>query len=414
MTAPTLPEGVKILTIGEITRSIKLLVEEAYPSVWVTGEIINWKKASSGHVYFKLKDAEAVLNAVLWRSIALRLRYDGKDGLAVVARGRLDVYAPTGEYKLVVEEMHPKGLGAQELALRQLKEKLFAQGYFDPKRKKPLPRFPRRIALVTSPTGAAVRDMLKVLGGRWQDLDVYVCPVRVQGDGAGASIANMIRQLDRLHGNRALPIDVIIVGRGGGSSDDLSAFNEEVVAQAIFRCRVPVVSAVGHEIDTTIADLVADRRAVTPTEAATLVVPDQRQVLQGLTELETRLRDGLFRRVDQARQRLEDLARRRVFRLPLERIRAEEQRLDLWTERLQRALRQRLHQARQRADGYAARLETLSPLNVLARGYSLTRRAADQVVVRRADQVQPGDRLVTRVHTGRLISRVEEVRPAEV
>jgi exodeoxyribonuclease VII large subunit len=408
-----IPDGVKILSISEITRSIKSLVEEAFPSVWVSGEISNWKKASSGHVYFKLKDTEAVLGAVAWRGIAMRLRFDGKDGLAVIVRGRLDVYAPAGEYKLVVEEMHPKGLGAQELALRQLRERLFTQGYFDPKRKKRLPEFPRRIALVTSPTGAAVRDMLKVLADRWPDLEIYVCPVRVQGDGAGPSIANMIRQLDRLHGNRALPMDVIIVGRGGGSSDDLSAFNEEVVAQAIFKCRIPIVSAVGHEIDTTIADLVADVRAVTPTEAATLVVPDKRQVWHGLTEMNGRLRDGLFRRLDLARRRLEELAQRRVFRLPLERVRAAEQRLDGWSERLQRAMRRRLVHARERADGYAARLETLSPLNVLARGYSLTRRAADQVVVRRADQVQPGDRLVTRVHTGRITSRVEDVSPTE-
>jgi exodeoxyribonuclease VII large subunit len=410
----SIPDDVKVLSISEITRCIKTLVEEAYPSVWVSGEISNWRKASSGHVYFKLKDAEAVLGAVAWRGIAMRLRFDARDGLAVLARGRLDVYPPTGEYKLVVEEMQPKGLGAQELALRQLKEKLFTLGYFDPKRKKRLPNYPRRIALVTSPTGAAVRDMLKVLSDRWPDLEIYVCPVRVQGDGAGLSIAGMIRQLDRLHGNRALPIDVIIVGRGGGSTDDLSAFNEEVVAQAIFKCRIPVVSAVGHEIDTTIADLVADRRAVTPTEAATLVVPDHRQVWQGLSEMESRLRDGLFRRLDLARRQLDDLARRRVFRRPLERIRLAEQRLDSLADRLQRAVKQRLSQARARVDGYAARLETLSPLNVLARGYSLTRRFTDQLVVRRADQVQPGDRLVTRVHTGRITSRVEEVSLIDV
>jgi exodeoxyribonuclease VII large subunit len=408
----SVPEGVKVLTVGELTRTVKALLEEAFTGVWVSGEISNYKPASSGHVYFTLKDAEAQLRAVMWRGFALRLKFDAKDGLEVIARGRLDVYPPHGEYKLIVEELHPKGLGAQELALRQLKEKLFRLGYFDPKRKRPLPAYPRRVALVTSPTGAAVRDMLKVLAGRWNDLEIYVCPVRVQGDGAAVDIAAMIRQLDRLYGSGALPLDVIVVGRGGGSSDDLSAYNEEVVAQAIFKCRVPVVSAVGHETDVTVADLVADKRAVTPTEAATLVVPDQAQVLQGLGEWEARLRDGLARRLDWARQRLDDLAARRVFRLPLELVRCEEQRLDDWAERLGRALRQRLGQLRQRVDATAARLETLSPLNVLRRGYSLTRREADGAVVRNAEQVRPGDRLVTHVEHGRLTSRVEEITPA--
>lgn len=405
------PEGVKVLTVGELTRGLKGLIEEAFPSVWVSGEISNCKQASSGHVYLTLKDAEAQLRAVMWRGFALRLRFTVKDGLEVIARGKLDVYAPHGEYKLVIEELHPKGVGAQELALRQLKEKLFKLNYFDPKRKKPLPPFPRRIALVTSPTGAAVRDMLKVLTGRWPGLEIYVYPVRVQGDGAGVSIAEALRQLDRLYGNGALPMDVIIVGRGGGSSDDLSAFNEEVVAQAIFKSRIPVVSAVGHEIDTTIADAVADRRAVTPTEAATITVPDQQQVRQWLDDCDQRLRDGLFRRLDGAKQRLDELASRRAFRLPLERVRQEEQRLDDWSDRLTRALKQRLLQTRQRLDAAAGRLATLSPLNVLARGYSLTQREADQALVHRSEQVQPGDRLITRLHAGRVVSRVEEVSP---
>jgi exodeoxyribonuclease VII large subunit len=412
MTVPSLPEGVKILSVSEVTQTVKGLLEYAFPSVWVAGEISNWKKAPSGHVYFTLKDAESQLGAIAWRGVALRLNFEPHDGLEVIARGRLEVYLPQGRYNLVVEEMQPRGLGAQELALRQLKEKLFRLGYFDPRRKRPLPAYPRRIALVTSPTGAAVRDMLKVLGERWPGLEIYVCPVRVQGETSALEIAAAIRLLDRLHGNGALPVDLIIVGRGGGSSEDLGAFNEEVVAQAIYRSRIPVVSAVGHEIDYTIADLVADRRAVTPTEAATLVVPDRGQLLQALGELEGRLREGLLRRLDVARRRLQELAERRAFRLPLERIHAEEQRLDDWAERLQRAVRHRLGRAKERLAGYAARLETLSPLNVLGRGYSLTRTEADGAVLRSPEQVRPGDRLVTHVQHGRLISRVEEANPA--
>lgn len=403
----------QILSVGALTRQIKQLLDASFEQVWVSGEICNLKRASSGHVYLTLRDAEAQLRAVMWRSLAQRLKFDPHDGLEVIARGKLDVYAPHGEYKLVIEELQPKGLGPQELALRQLKEKLFRLGYFDPKRKKPLPAFPRRLALVTSPTGAAVRDMLKVLRSRWPDLEVFVCPVRVQGDGAGADIAAALHRLDRLYGNQALPVDVIVLGRGGGSSDDLSAFNEEVVAQAIFKCRVPVVSAVGHEIDTTIADLVADRRAATPTEAATLIVPDRGQVESDLADLWDRLRDGLNQRLALARQRLEDLAARRVFRQPLQRIREEEQRLDDRADRLHRAARQRLDRSRLQLTALADRLQTLSPLNVLGRGYSLTRTEADGAVVRDPRQVRPGQRVVTHLQHGRLLSRVEETVPAD-
>jgi exodeoxyribonuclease VII large subunit len=412
MNGNSMPEGVKVLSVSEVTQAIKNLVEDAFPSVWVAGEISNWKKAPSGHVYFTLKDADASLGAIAWRGIALRLRFEPHDGLDVIVRGRLELYVPQGRYNLVVEEMEPRGLGAQELALRQLKEKLFRLGYFDLKRKRPLPAYPLRVALVTSPTGAAVRDMLKVLGERWPGLEIYVCPVRVQGETSAVEIAAAVRLLDRLHGNGALPVDVLIVGRGGGSSEDLGAFNDEVVAQAIYRSRIPVVSAVGHEIDHTIADLVADRRAVTPTEAASLVAPDRGQLLQELGELEGRLREAVLRRLESARQRLRDLAERRAFRLPLERIHAAEQRLDDRAERLQRAVRQRLEQAKARLEGYAARLETLSPLNVLSRGYSLTRTEADGAVLRSPEQVRPGDRLVTHVQHGRLVSRVEEASPA--
>jgi exodeoxyribonuclease VII large subunit len=399
-----LPAGVKVLSVSELTQSVRALVEEGFPSVWVAGEVGSLARPSSGHQYFSLKDAQAQLRAVIWRGVGLRLRFDLKDGMEVIARGRLTVYPARGDYQLVVEEIQPKGVGAQELALRQLKEKLLARGYFAAERKRPLPRMPRRVALVTSPSGAAVRDMLEILGRRWPTVEVWVCAVRVQGDGAAQEIAAAIRLLSALEDTA----DVLIVGRGGGSAEDLRAFNEEVVADAIFASRIPVVAAVGHEIDVTIADLVADKRALTPSEAAELVVPNRLELLEGLTGIADRLRELMTKRLQNAQQRCQDMAQRRAFRLPLERVRELERRLDEWGERLHRAVRQRLQRATQTVSATAARLESLSPLNVLGRGYSLTRSESGQVV-RSAEQVRPGNRLVTLLQKGRVVSRVEEV-----
>jgi exodeoxyribonuclease VII large subunit len=320
------------------------------------------------------------------------------------------VFVPRGEYQLLIEEVQPKGIGPLELAFRQLKEKLSLKGYFEPGRKKKLPRIPRRVVLVTSPTGSAVRDMLEILSRRWPATEAVVCPVRVQGEGAALEISAALGLLNRVGGpGSALPVDVLIVGRGGGSLEDLWPFNEECVAHAIYTSRIPVVSGVGHEDDLTIADMVADCRALTPSEAAERVVPHQAEVLKWLDGLEGRFRALLLRRLEVARNRLNDLAGRACFRRPLERMREEERRLDDWGERLGRAVRRRLEEARRRLEAEAARLEGLSPLNVLARGYSLTRREGDMAVVRGPDQVRPGERIVTQVQRGRIVSRVEEV-----
>lgn len=406
--SPGIPEGAKILSVSELTQGVKVLLEQAFPAIWVSGEVSNLARPASGHLYLTLKDSKAQLRAVIWRGVAMRLRFDLKDGMEVIVCGRLTVYSPRGEYQLVIEQVQPKGIGALELALRQLKEKLFVRGYFDPKRKKPLPAFPRRVALVTSPSGAAVRDMLEILGRRWPAAEVWICPVRVQGEGAAEEIAEAIGLLNRLG-----KVDVLIVGRGGGSLEDLWAFNEECVAQAIFFSRIPVVSAVGHEIDVTIADLVADRRALTPSEAAELVVPSQDEQREGLQTVETRLRTLLDNRLTLLRRRLDDLANRRALRRPLERLRDLERRLDEWNERLSRVGHQRLQRARQQLEAQAARLESLSPLNVLARGYSLTRKFSDQTVVRHPEQVQPGECLVTNVQHGRILSRVVDDQRVE-
>lgn len=396
------PENAKVLSITELTQQVKVLIEEGFSSVWITGEISNLSKPSSGHIYLTLKDANAQLSAVVWRSSALRIRLDLQEGIEVFVRGRLTVYPARGQYQMVIEEIQPKGLGAAELALRKLKEKLQRLGYFAAERKRPLPAFPRRIALVTSPSGAAIRDMLEVLTQRWPALEILVCPVRVQGPGAAEEIAEAVKLVSRLNA-----ADVMIVGRGGGSSEDLWAFNAECVAQAIFESTIPVVSAVGHEIDVTIADLVADVRALTPTEAAQRAVPSSEEMRQFLQQLQERFQSLLFRHLELAKQRLTDLAERRCFRVPLERVQTREQQLDEIAERVERAAGKRLGELRERVAGIAARLESLSPLNVLGRGYSLTRRLTDLRVVRAPTDVATGDVLVTNVQHGQIISRVE-------
>ncbi|MEN6450088.1 MAG: exodeoxyribonuclease VII large subunit, partial [Thermoguttaceae bacterium] len=275
------------LSVSELTFQVKELIEAAFPEVWVAGEVSNFVRPQSGHCYLTLKDDQAQLKAVMWRGVASRLRFAPHDGLQVVCRGHLDLYAARGAYQLVIADIVPQGMGALELALRQLREKLSREGLFDAGRKRPLPPFARRIAVVTSPTGAAIHDFLQVLGRRWRGADVLVVPVRVQGEGAAAEIAEAIATVNRL--NDAMPIDCIVVTRGGGSMEDLWAFNEEPVVRAIAASRIPVVSAVGHEIDVTLSDLAADVRALTPSEAAELVAPAAEELAAELRQVECRL-----------------------------------------------------------------------------------------------------------------------------
>jgi exodeoxyribonuclease VII large subunit len=402
----TPPPGVPVLTVAELNRTACEVVEASFPSVWVTGEVSNFARPASGHLYFTLKDADAELKAVMWRSTALRLKFDPAAGLAIIARGNLTIYSQRGTYQLVCAELYPKGEGALDLAFRQLKEKLFARGWFDQNRKKQIPRFPKRVAVITSPTGAAVRDVLEMLIRRWPALEIVVVPVRVQGDGAGDEIAEAINLLGRLRLSEKLVIDTIIVGRGGGSLEDLWAFNEEVVARAIFESAIPVVSGVGHETDFTIADMVADHRALTPTHAAAACVPDRAELIGTLRDLAGRLAVGPSRVVQLARRRLDDLASRRALRLPLDRIRERGQRLDEVSARLHRAGRRRVERCREMAGATAGRLNAVSPLAVLSRGYSVTQTDAG-ALVHDATQVRPGDRIRTRMHRGRIVSRVE-------
>lgn len=400
------------LTVSQLTAQVRGTLEAKFLSVWVAGEVSNFTRASSGHWYFTLKDATAQIKAVAFRGINLRLRFDLRNGMEIVARGRLTVYDPKGEYQFVVEEVQPKGVGGAELALRQLKEKLLAKGYFSPARKRPLPRPPQRVGLIASATGAAVRDMIEVFAQRWPFTELVVRPSRVQGEGAAQDVSLAVRQLNWLHRNKKLAFDAIILGRGGGSAEDLWAFNEEAVADAIFKSDVPVVSAVGHETDVTVADLVADHRAETPTAAVVALTPDRRELLASLGELRERMSEAVERRIRLAKQRLDQISTRQAFRLPLQRINNLGQRLDDTAERLHRAIKHRLVQASQELVARSAQLESLSPLQVLSRGYSLTH-TGDGRLVREVAGLRPGDLLLTRVSGGTVRSLVTETERAD-
>ena len=390
-------------TVSELTREIKDQLESHYPDVWVTGEISNCRPARSGHVYLTLKDDQSQISAVIWRSTAARLKFDLADGLEVVARGGVEVYLPRGQYQLVIKQLTPKGVGALELAFRQLQERLSAEGLFDAERKQPIPRFPRRIALVTSPTGAAVRDMLQVITRRWPAVEIVLLPVRVQGAGAAEEIARAIELVP------ALPrVDVVIAGRGGGSLEDLWAFNEEIVARAIAECPIPLVSAVGHEIDVSIADLVADVRALTPSEAGELVVPHRDEFVASLAAVRTRLTGALQQRAQRARGLLAGLASRPVLVRPHGRIRELAGRVDELQRRIDHAVRATTRSNRDRLGTAAAALQALSPLEVLGRGYSVTR-TADGNVVRNTGQLEVGSQISTTLADGQVTSRVETI-----
>ncbi|MBM3968823.1 MAG: exodeoxyribonuclease VII large subunit [Planctomycetes bacterium] len=391
-----------VQTVSELTGEIKDLIEGNLPEVWVRGEVSNCLKANSGHVYFTLKDEGAQIAAVMWRNTAARIRFDMHDGLQVVVNGGVEVYKPRGSYQVIVRQLIPQGVGALELAFRQMHAKLEAEGLFNPARKRPIPRFPKRIALVTSPSGAAVRDMIQVITRRWKTADIVIVPVKVQGEDAAQQIAAALRGVHQLPN-----VDVVICGRGGGSLEDLWAFNEEVVARAIAACRLPVISAVGHEIDVTIADLVADVRALTPSEAGERVVPDRAEVLSTLDNLQQRLVSGLQNRAGKARLQLEGLRSRRVFTRPFQRVHDELTRVDEFDVRLRRAIRQRAVASKQQLDLAAATLDALSPLKVLGRGYSITRRAETGELVTGSEQLVIGDRITTILASGQLTSCIE-------
>ncbi len=356
-----------IVTVSQLTRMVKGAIEAALPrTLHVVGELSNLSRPSGGHIYFTLKDASSEVRCVIWRSDAKTLKFDLQDGMEVIATGGVDVFEPRGQYQLYVRRLEPRGVGALELAFQQLKEKLGKEGLFDPQRKRTLPRFPRRIAIVTSPTGAAIRDMLRTIERRYPKVHVLVFGVRVQGEGAAAEIADAIRRINRSRAELD-GIDVMIVGRGGGSLEDLWAFNEEVVARAIFASEIPVVSAVGHEVDFTIADFVADVRAATPTAAAELVVPVLGDLLAEIDARRHRLCQAAQRRIESARSRLAVAERSAWFRDPLGHVRRLAQRVDEMIGRLRLSAAGRIHARRAALGSLALRLVHVRPAVQLAR-----------------------------------------------
>ena len=416
-----------VYSVTRLNNEIKDLLDAVpgYRNLLVQGEISNYKAHSSGHHYMTLKDEGASINAVMFRSDALRLKFRLENGMKVIVRARVSSFPRTGQVQLYISEVIPDGAGALNLAFEQLKRKLQAEGLFDPAHKKPIPTCPQRIALVTSPTGAAVRDMIRILGRRWPLAKVTLYPAQVQGQGAAESIARAL-----MLANAVGEADVILCGRGGGSMEDLWAFNEEVVARAIYDSDIPVISAVGHEPDVTIADFVADLRAPTPSGAAELAVPDRAEYALSVRTLDTRLRTAAHKQIEVWRQRLTTLQERLELRTPANYIAEKRLLLDQMTDRLCAALparltreeqkltvlRQRLltagqgglHKRRLRFAQTVATLDAISPLRVLARGYAVATRGKRGAVVTDAAALEAGDTLHIRFAKGAANCRVTD------
>jgi exodeoxyribonuclease VII large subunit len=391
------------ISVTTLTARIKRQLEEGFAKIWVVGQVSNLSRAASGHVYFTLKDEGAEIGAVIWRGVAQRIPFELDDGQEVVVRGKVAVYERRGRYQIVIQSIQPKGIGALQLAFLQLKDKLEKEGLFDPAHKKPLPFLPRTIGIVTSPTGAAIHDILTVVLSRMPSAHVVICPAAVQGDGAAAEIAAAIETLNQWSG-----VEVLIVGRGGGSLEDLWPFNEEIVARAIYASAIPVISAVGHEVDVSISDLVADARALTPTQAGEMVVPSRDLLNQKLADSGRRLVRGLQGAVQQAKARLDAMERSYAMRAPLERVRQHQQRLDEIAERIPGAVRRRVTNLQEKLVGLTGRLESLGPRNVLARGYSITMIEGQAQPLTSPDQAPAGSRLRTLLHDGELSSEIPD------
>lgn len=395
---------VPVLSVSELNQQVRLSLDASFNTVWVAGEISNFRTPSSGHFYFSLKDARSQIAAVMFRSANQQLRFRPHDGLDVIVRGRVSVYEVRGDLQLYVDGLEPRGLGELRLALEQLRQRLAAEGLFEEARKRALPFWPRAVGIATALSGAAVHDMVSTLRHRLPQVRVVIRPVRVQGREARYEIVRALTDLNNTPG-----VDVIIVGRGGGSLEDLWAFNEEMVVRAVVRSRVPVVSAVGHEVDTTLTDLAADCRAATPTAAAALVVPQRSELHAALGRLTARLTRVAVQRVRHERRMLTAHAAR--VRHPRQMLAAQRVRLDDLSDRAERALGNSVRLAHGRLRAGAARLDALSPLAVLQRGYAIARRTDDRSVVRDADGLQVGDSLEVVLGRGSATVHVRDVTP---
>ena len=393
----------RVYTISELNNYVKNLLDSDYElaGIYVKGELSNYKAYPSGHHYFTMKDAEGALKCVMFKGNAMKLRFRPENGMSVIAMGKVQVYPRDGVYQLYVNEMTPDGVGDLYVAFEQLKEKLHKEGLFDEHHKKPIPQFPKTIAVITSSAGAAVQDIIRILKSRWPLSEVAIIPVRVQGAEAPPEIVQAIK-----YANEQAVADVIITGRGGGSIEDLWAFNDEGVARAIFASDIPIISAVGHEPDYTIADFVADVRAATPSNAAEIAVPDKLDVFSWLREADSRLTNSINRELKSKRQQIMQLSSRRVLQSPKNYIDDRRIQVDRSAERLLSTMQKKMHIERERYGKLAIALDTMSPLKVLGRGYAVARNV-DGDIIKKATDVKPGERIKLRLQKDEISCVVE-------
>lgn len=424
-----LSSEIKIYTVSEITKRISSVLENNFPSIWVEGEISNSEKIYNGIIYPKLKDKSAILECIIFRNVVSSIKFDLKDGLKVLCFGRIGVYPPNGKYQLYIEKIEPRGLGALQLAFEQLKEKLYKEGLFSIEHKKPTPLLPRKIGIITSLSGAAIKDILSGINKRFQNIHIIINPVRVQGKEAAREIAQAIKEFNQFYKD----VDVLIVGRGGGSLEDLWAFNEEIVARAIFSSKIPIISAVGHEIDRSISDFVADKIAGTPTKAAEMVIAKKEELEKNLLSYSRRLRSALKHYNQELDKRLSFLTRSRFFKQPEELTIQQQERLadigiqlrknflnyiNVKKERLidvkilKRNIDQYIRLKEQKFKNYIGKLESLSPLAVLTRGYSVTFQLPSKKILKNIKSLKRKDTVQTILSDGKFISVVKEVSNA--
>ncbi|MFO7979302.1 MAG: exodeoxyribonuclease VII large subunit [Candidatus Aminicenantes bacterium] len=422
-------EKKKVYSVTDITNIIKNELETKFPLVWVEGEVSNFKRAYSQHLYFDLKDDSSQLHAVMWRSKASKIPFKMEDGIQIVCKGFISVYPQRGQYQIQVEEVEPKGKGALQLAFEQLKKKLEKEGLFDPEKKKPIPLIPKKVGIVTSPRGAAIIDILQTIERRFAKLHIVIYPVRVQGEGASEEIVEALDYLGSLP-----DIDVIIVGRGGGSIEDLWAFNEEKVARAIFQCPIPVISAVGHEIDFTIADFVADKRASTPSAAAEILIEKEEAFLERIESFGRRMEHQMKYMTQERKSLVMDLIRHHAFQRFKEHLyqlsqsvddldiravnfmRAEQNKMAeyrsnvrLIQERMASLIKEKMSHFQSRWEMLASQLHSLSPLNILKKGYSLCWEEGSDSLIRTIDQVKKGKRITVSFFKGEFNCQVNSV-----
>jgi exodeoxyribonuclease VII large subunit len=389
-----------VYSVSSLTQEIKTLLETSFPRLWVEGEISNYKAHSSGHIYFTLKDENAQIRCAMWRFKAGELLFRLEDGLKVVAEADLQVYEKSGSYQLIIQQMQPAGIGALQLAFEQLKKRLHAEGLFDENHKKTLPEFPERIGVITSPTGAAVRDIISVIGRRFPAAQIILYPVRVQGEGAAEEISRAIQDF-----NEYREIDVLIVGRGGGSLEDLWAFNEEKVARAIYSSQIPIISAVGHEVDFSISDFVADRRAATPSAAAEIVVPDRKELSGVLIYFQEKMIHNILQLIKNYRNQLQNLKKSYAFRRPEDLIFQKMQRLDEISRLLVSEISHMLTLQQQNLTSRQQQLHNLNPIEILRRGYSICYK--DGQVIKDVRQLQMLDLVQIKLSKGQFLSQVQ-------